>query len=97
MTDEKAFELIERVTAYYHKLRDAWSSPLAPADDFTGAVIHPIIEPVLSPDGATVVGGRRVGAIATIFGTDEKLEQAPGECDEAFEVRIRAAPPKLGG
>jgi hypothetical protein len=65
MTDEKAFELIERVTAYYRKLRDAWySRPLAPADEYAGAVIHPIIEPVLSPDGATVVGGRRVGAIA---------------------------------
>ena len=97
MTDEKAFELIERVTAYYRKLRDAWySRPLAPADEYTGAVIHPIIEPVLSPDGATVAGGRRVGAIATIFGTDEKLQQAPGESDEAFAIRVRAAPPKLG-
>ena len=97
MTDEKAFELIERVTAYYRKLRDAWySRPLAPADEYTGAVIHPIIEPVLSPDGATVVGGRRVGAIATIIGTDEKLQQAPGESDEAFEARVRAAPTKLG-
>jgi hypothetical protein len=49
-------------------LRDAWySRPLAPADEYTGAVIHPIIEPVLSPDGATVVGGRRVGAIPSLF------------------------------
>ena len=91
MSDEKAFELIERVTAYYNKLREAWySRPLAPADEYTGAVIHPIIEPVLSPDGATVVGGRRVGAIATIIGTDEKLQQAPGESDAAFEARVRA-------
>jgi hypothetical protein len=37
----------------------------------------------------------RVGAIATIIGTDEKLQQAPGESDEAFEARVRAAPPKL--
>jgi hypothetical protein len=69
MSDEKAFELVERITAYYRKLRDAWSSrPLAPsadADEYTGAVIHPIIEPVLSPDEATVIGGRRVGATAT--------------------------------
>jgi hypothetical protein len=63
----------------------------AEAGENLGAVIRPIIEPVLSQDGTTVVGERRVGATATILGTDEKLEQLPGESDEAFEVRVQAA------
>ena len=95
MSDEKAFELIERVTAYYRKLRDAWySRPLAPADEYTGAVIHPIIEPVLSPDGATVVGGRRVGAtfhmITTLRDRESykmrklRMRRAASACAEPF-------------
>lgn len=41
--------------------------PPAKAGENPGAVIHPIIEPVLSPDETAVVGKRRVGAIGPPF------------------------------
>jgi hypothetical protein len=98
MSDEKVFELIDRITSYYRRLRDAWDawSPefyARPAGEVESASDGPrlrvIIHEIVAP------GGRRVGAIATILGTKERLEQEPGESDEAFEARVEAAIPNV--
>jgi hypothetical protein len=38
-----------------------------------------------------VIGGRQIGAFATIVGTDEELVQGSDEPFKAFEARVEAA------
>jgi hypothetical protein len=68
MSDKNALELVNRIVSFYRRLRSGNTAD----EPRVQVIIHTIIEPVRTPDGERVKGGRRVGAIATILGTNEK-------------------------
>jgi hypothetical protein len=57
----------------------------------TMVIMRVIIEPVLSSEDRHVIGGRQIGAFATIAGTDKKLVQGSEEPFKAFKARVEAA------
>ena len=93
MSDEKAFELVDRIMRFYRTLRDAQSTELLnvrPDDpdreqlpgDLPRAIIRTISRPVLSPAGDRVIGGRKLdtGASAVIVGGGRlRLRQKDGK------------------
>jgi hypothetical protein len=75
----------ERISKRLEKLEERFGRKTK-----TLVIMWVIVELVLSSKGH-VIGGRQIGAFATIAGTDKKLVQGSEEPFKAFKARVEAA------